>query len=312
MADMQREIVRHSVEDVIHILENEPVKNDMMTEITVVQAMNRLSIAHLSIERAFKFLIRNGGGPWVNEHDLRDRYLEMAQYDAASARFLETAFETAVRHYRFNPNARYLKHLKSLETYLQITGSDPAFNDIRYWEKTQSLNEILLRQVSLSLHIELLHGLSAVLLGSDRPTMTVADRVERAVENAMLPPGSLSYGPGTPKEHSVHSYVDWRRGFSSWRKALANAVQGRFQIGDDFIEDVARNAYGHLLNSSDPAVRYFASTLDVLPTQPRDLIPPVEWLGSERERFGSVKTPAGTHLGFIERGLDRLWYITPS
>ena len=34
MADMQRAIIRHSVQDVIRILENEPVKGDMVPGIT--------------------------------------------------------------------------------------------------------------------------------------------------------------------------------------------------------------------------------------------------------------------------------------
>ena len=82
-------------------------------------------------------------------------------------------------------------------------------------------------------------------------------------------------------------------------------------MGDDFIDKIARNAYKTLLEAADPAVRYFASTLDVLTRQPRDVIPDVEWLGPEKERSGSVETPAGTALGFIERGPDGLWYITP-
>ena len=75
--------------------------------------------------------------------------------------------------------------------------------------------------------------------------------------------------------------------------------------------NVTRNAYRTLLETADPAVRYFASTLDVLPSQPRDVIPCVEWLGPEKDRRGAVETPAGTALGFIERGLEGLWYITP-
>ena len=60
MADIQRAVIRHSVKDVISILENEPVKRDLVSEITAAQIMNRVSIAHLSIERALKFLIRRG------------------------------------------------------------------------------------------------------------------------------------------------------------------------------------------------------------------------------------------------------------
>ena len=227
-----------------------------------------------------------------------------------SAKLLEGAFDAAVRHYRYNPNAASMTHLRSLERYLEVAGSDKAFQDIRYWELTQSLNEMLLRRIYLSIHIELLHGLSEILLAR-QPIQTVANRVERAVQNAMWPTANLTYSPGFPKEHSVHSYMEWRQRFNTWSEALADAIQKGFNIGDDFMANVARNAYATLLEAADPAVRYFANTLDVLPRQPRDVVPCVEWLGTEKERNGSVKTPAGTVLGFIERGPDGLWYIEP-
>lgn len=311
MVDIERAIIRHSVKDVIRILENEPVKGDMVHEITVVQVMNRVSIAHLSIERSLKFLITKAGGTLEETHNLKRLYGELCQHDATSARFLDKVFEAAVRHYRYNPNAANMTHLKTLERYLEVAGSAQAFQDIRYWELNQSLNEILLRRLYLALHIELLHGLSEILLTPNRPIETVADRVERAVENAMWPTSDLAYSPGTPKEQSIHSYMEWRQRFSTWREALANAVQKGFNIGDNLMADVVSNAYRSLLEVADPAVRYFASTLDVLPKQPRDVIPCVEWLGPESQRNGSVSTPAGTDLGLIERGQDGLWYITP-
>ena len=311
MSDIQRAIVRHSIEDVIHILEHEPVKGDLVPQITAVQVMNRVSIAHLSIERAFKFLITKAGGPLVETHDLRQRYEELLLHNPVQARYLEGVFEAAVRHYQYNPNTAYMTHLQTLERYLEVAGSVKAFQGVRYWELTQSLDEMLLRQIYLSIHIELLHGLSEILLVPDRPMKTVANRVERAVEDTMWSTADMVDGQGTPKEQSVHSYIAWRRGFSTWSDALAEAAQKGFAIGDDFMANVARNAYGTLLKATDPAVRYFANTLDVLPRQPRDVIPCVEWLGPEKERYGSVSTPAGTGLGFIERGLDGLWYVTP-
>ena len=311
MSDIQRAIVRHSIEDVIHILEHEPVKGDLVPQITAVQVMNRVSIAHLSIERALKFLITKAGGPLVETHDLRRRYKELLLHAPVRARYLEGVFEAAVRHYRYNPNTAYMTHLQTLERYLEVAGSDKAFQGVRYWELTQSLDEILLRQIYLSIHIELLHGLREILLVSDIPRNTVANRVERAVEDAMWSTADMAYGQGTPEEQSVHSYIAWRQGFNTWSDALADAVQKGFNIGDDFMANVAGNAYGALLKATDPAVRYFANTLDVLPRQPRDVIPCVDWLGPEKERYGSVSTPAGTGLGFIERGLDGLWYVTP-
>ena len=311
MSDIQRAIIRHSIEDVIHILEHEPVKGDLVPQITAVQVMNRVAIAHLSIERALKFLITKAGGPLVETHNLRSQYQELLLHDPVLAKRLEGVFEAAVRHYRYNPNAAYMTHLQTLERYLEVAGSNKAFQDIRYWELTQSLDEMLLRQIYLSIHIELLHGLTGILLAPDRPLETVANRVERAVEDAMWSTADMAYGQGTPEEQSVHSYIAWQRGFGTWSDALVDAVQKGFSIGDDFMAKVAGNAYGTLLKATDPAVRYFANTLDVLPRQPRDVIPCVEWLGPEKERYGSVSTPAGTGLGFIERGLDGLWDVTP-
>ena len=311
MVDIQRAIIRHSVEDVIRILENEPVRGDMVPEVTAVQVLNRVSIAHLSIERAVKFLVTRAGGPLLENHNLRQQHQELLCHDPRSARFLEEVFHAAVRHYRYNANAASMTHLRSLDTYLDLAGSNRAFQDVRYWELTQQLDEMLLRRIYLSLHIELLHGLREILLAPDRLSETVVSRVERAVEQAMWQGKDLSYGPGTPKERAVLSYLEWRRGFKTWCDALAEAVQQGFNMGDDFIDIIARNSYKTLLEAADPAVRYFASTLDVLTRQPRDVIPDVEWLGPEKERSGSVKTPAGTALGFIERGPDGLWYITP-
>ena len=81
MSDIQRAIIRHSIEDVIHILEHEPVKGDLVPQITAVQVMNRVAIAHLSIERAFKFLITKAGGPLVEIHNLRSQYQELLLHD---------------------------------------------------------------------------------------------------------------------------------------------------------------------------------------------------------------------------------------
>ncbi len=312
MSDRQRAIIGHSIRDVIRILENEPVSGDFIPEITVVQVMNRVSIAHLSIERAIKFLIDRSGGPLAKTHDLGSQFQELVLHDPVSAQFLRETFEAAVRHYRYNPNTAKMKHLKTLQGYLEAVGSDNAFQDIRYWELNQSMDDLLLRQMFLSIHMELLHGLGEILRAIDRrPMGTVANRVERAVQHAMWPTAVMAYGPGTAKEESIHSYIEWRRGFNTSCDALAEAVQKGFDIGDDFMADLTCNAYKALLETADQAVRYFASTLDVLSSQPRDVIPCVKWLGPEKEQRGIVETPGGTPLGFIDRGPDGLWYITP-
>ncbi len=268
-------------------------------------------MAHLAIERAMKTLIAEAGGTLVEIHNLKQLYLQLKQQDPEAAQFLEEAFHTAVRHYRYNPNTANMKHLKTLEQYLELAGSDQAFQDVRYWELNQSLDEVVLRRVYLTLHLDLLHALSELLLAPERPKDTVETRVDRAVRRAMWDTAAIGYAPGTPRESSVKAYISWRQSFTSWCAALADAVDKRFSFQDDYMAKVTQRAYQNLLQSSDPAVKYFASTLDVLPPQPRDVVPCVEWLGPTKFRNGSVTTPAGTPLGFIDRGLDGLWYISP-
>ncbi len=309
-ADIEQATMCHSVHDVIQILENEPVRPDLIGSITVVQVMNRVSIAHLSIERALKFLITRAGGPLTKEHHLGDRLRELAEHEPSSADFLDHAFQLAVRHYRFNPNVDNMGHLKSLESYLDVAGSDRAFQDLRYWELRQSLDEVLLRQLYLPMHLELLRAVLELL--RRRPRFdTVETRVGRAVMKAMASQPELTYSPGTPKEDSVRSYEEWCRGFASWRDALAEAARQQFTIGDEFANFMVIKAYQELLQSVDPAISYFADALDVLPKQPRDVIAPVRWIGDPAQQRGFVNAPSGETLGEIVRRWDRLWVITP-
>ena len=313
MGKMQRAVIRYSVTDVIRILENEPVQPDMVTELTVAQLMNRVSMAHLSIERAMKFLITEAGGTFAWNHDLPSRLKELRPHDPESTRFLEKAFEDAVRHYRYDTNASHMEHLKSLGDYLKATASDKHFKqDIRYWELGQSKDKILIRKISLHLHLELLHALRELLLPSKEPKDTVSVRVEKTVQDAMFPTDEMSYIPDTDKETSVKSYIEWLEGFGGFGDAIEKAFREGVTDGDDFMLDILSKAYQELANSTDPAVRYLAETLTVLPEQPKDVIPCVEWWGPEKCQACGVSTPGGYDLGFILRRPDGLWDIEPS
>ncbi len=118
MVEIERDIIQTSVEDTIRILEDCPVKGFIVPQIALVQVMNRVSIAHLSIERTIKFLIRESGGTFEEIHGLGKLYQQLAQNDRVSAGALESAFQAAVRHYRFNPNATNMRHFKAIERYL--------------------------------------------------------------------------------------------------------------------------------------------------------------------------------------------------
>ena len=312
MIDIKRRLIRHSVEDVIRILETVPVRGDMVPELPIIESINRVSLAHLSIERAMKFLIVDAGRTYTESHHLPLHLKQLRECEPETVRFLEDAFDDAVRHYRFNSNNPGMGHLKSLVAYLEVAGSHQGFIDIRYWELDQSLDEILLRRISLNLHLELLHAFKEVLIAPKRLKHTVSTRVELAVKRAMTR-DLRYYSVGSEKELAVKSYNEWvtRSGFADWREAIATAFKEGLATNDDYIAGFITKAHQELLNSSDPAVAYFAGILDVLPKQPRDIIPCVEWLGPDKEIRGFVRTPAGTDLGEIERAHDGIWRITP-
>ena len=309
--NFKRTVMLHSITDVIEIIENNPVQRDMVSELPIAKVMNRVSTAHLSIERAMKFLITQAGGPLVKDHDLPSRFNELRQHEPASAQFLEEAFREAVQHYRYNANAHHMEHLQSLETYLGATGSDQDFQDIRYWELNQSTNEIIVRQIYLSLHLELLHAVRELLMPPGRTKETVSLRVERALQTAMSP-RNLAYAPGTDTELSVKLCIEWMSGFESYREAITKALREGAAPEDEFTLEILRKAHQGLTNSTDPAVKYFALILTVLPRQPRDPTPCVEWLGQEKYQTGEVSTPGGDTLGFIFHRPDGLWDIEPS
>lgn len=312
MADVKRHLIRHSVEDAIRILESVPVRGDMIVELPIIETINRVSLAHLHIERAMKFLISEAGQTYEENHHLPLHLKTLRAYEPETVSFLEDAFDDAVRHYRYNPNRSGMGHLKSLVAYLEAAGSHDGFIDIRYWDLDQSLDEVRLRRISLNLHLELLHALSEVLLSPNRPKDTVSMRVERAVIAAIN--NGLRCFEGSDTASAANSYVEWvtNLGFKNHREAIAAAFKEGLSTVDDYTASVVRSAQRELLNSADPAVAYFADLLDVLPKQPRDVIPCVEWLGPEKEVTGMVQTPAGTFLGRITKGYDGIWRITPA
>ena len=164
----------------------------------------------------------------------------------------------------------------------------------------------------MAIHIELLRGIKHILRNPELQVWTVADRVENAAKEAMFPAAGLAFSPGTAKEVEVNSYLEWLKQFSSFRDAFASVVTNPAQYGNTIAIEFSRAGLQTLKQSTDPAVRYFAHSLDVLPEQSRDVIPCVKWLGPEDFISGLVNTPGGTFLGHIERGRDGLWYITPA
>ena len=122
MRNPDRVIIQCSVEDVIQILEDKPPTGEWpFPHITAVQVMNRVSLAHLSIERTLKFLTQEASGAFEEIHNLQDLFGGLKLHDSESAEFLNEAFRSAVRHYRLNPNRKHMTHFKDLVLQRRLT-----------------------------------------------------------------------------------------------------------------------------------------------------------------------------------------------
>lgn len=144
----QASVIEHSLKDVIDILQSKPVQRDLEPGIEIARMMNRVAIAHLSIERAMKFLIKEAesGNGFPRTHRLSCLYEKLKQDDPNSVEFLDHAFEKAVRFFNYNPNSSEQSHFVSLSEYLGKVGGADAFNEMRYWEVgVQEINEMVNR-----------------------------------------------------------------------------------------------------------------------------------------------------------------------
>ena len=293
---MEEYVLHYSIQDVINILEAVPVIPYMVPGITLVQIMNRAPLAHLSIERALKFLIDQNGGSHKPHHNLHTHLDHLRQLDPRTTLFLDKAFEVATEFYGFNYNRIDQRHCKSLDVYFASVGTADAFDRMRYWELNQSTNDNLIKKISITIHGEILRAISEIYLGDNRNQETVVDRVERIAHDAMFSGNLMVYSPGSEREASVKNYIRWVVGHPSRKEALGDAIQRDFRVGDDVMNEIIATAYKTLTESRDPAIKYLTTRLTVLPRQPRDVLPPVEWLGPEKEKVGRVTTPAGTRL----------------
>ena len=315
MDTMDRYKIKYSIEDAIVILDSAPIRPDLMSETNAVQLTNRAPIAHLAIERGLKALITDCAVIPDETHSLNSLYRDLRKCDKASADYLAAAFNDAVKFFGYNVKVKGFGHFGSLHKYLSKVGTKTDFDALRYWviEKSSKGNPI--PYISPPIHRELLCALLCLFFPSRHET--VSDRVEREVAHAMFSGRHISWDSNdTQKKRSVQWYKNWlRNSHTSSRLALKEAVDKSFAITDDeFVSQTLRDAFDDLRQSKDPAVRYYTRTLMYLPkgSQQRspDAIPEVQWHGKGQTN-GSVLTPAGTPLGFIQQYPDSAWGIEP-
>ncbi|MXY22472.1 MAG: hypothetical protein F4Y49_14200 [Dehalococcoidia bacterium] len=308
---MEQFAVLFSIDDALQILDDSPLQPDAPGQTTFVQISNRVPISHLAIERGLKFLIKKHGGIYGEHHGLNKHLRKLRELDPNAVAFLEKTFDDTSAFYGLNPNYRGLGHIRTLKSYLDTVGTKKAFNSMRYWELDPEQEESLFRQIWPAIHRELLTAVRKLIVSNGSEGETITGRVEQTIHNALFPTDQLGYRPGSDHETTVKCYMDWVLNHASRREALTQAFQRDFVIGDEFMNKIVRQAYQSLTQSPDPAIRYLVSSIDVLPPQPRDLIPLIEWSDLQEEQPGRVLTPGGTTLGLIQRTPDGIWHILP-
>ena len=317
MDTMERYKIQESLADVISILDSAPMHRDLLPDKMTVQLTNRMPIAHLAIERGLKALIADADGTTDRIHSLYKLNRNLRECDKDSADFLAEAFEDAVRFFRYNVNVKGFRHFRSLDDYLSKVGTEKAFDALRYWaigESPKGGNPI--PYISPPIHRELLYAISCLFLSWRE---TVSGRVERTVAHAiaMFSGRHISYSSGdSSKEQSVRWYMDWLfKEHTTCCSALEESVTQGFVVTDDqFVVQTLRGAFEDLRQSKDPAVQYYFRTLTYLPEGSQrlnpDAVPEIEWRNHDQTR-GTVVTPAGTCLGFVEKYADGGWGIIP-
>ena len=308
---MEKFAVQISIGDALQILDDSPLHSGTPTRITLPQITNRIPVAHLAIERGLKFLIQENGREFKPHHNVHTHVRLLRELDAVAVTFLEKTFDDTTAFYGLNPNHPDLGHLRSLDAYLATVGTADAFEKMRYWEFDPDQDEPLFGKIWPTIHREILLAVIQLLSSNHSESETIAGRVERTVHNALFPTVELRYSPGSDRETSVRRYIDWLLGHTSRQAAIADAFRQDFNIGDDFMNEIVSQAHRSLAQSRDPAIRYLMTNIDVLPTQPRHVIPPIEWVGQRKEQAGKVVTPGGESLGFVQRTPDGVWHIIP-
>ena len=307
--NIQQHMIQFSVNDTIGILDASPAKADLIPEVTVIQIMNRASFAHLAIERAIKFLIHAAHGDFEETHTLNRLRNSLKQYDVNGEAYLSRAFDDAVNFYGYNTNSDDFKHLRSLGQYFEETGTENAFEKMRYWELGQQLQDVLIRRIDLRIHREILCAFQQLLIQSDDyAPHTVTDRVDVCIEQE-IHHRMVYYQRDTSRKEAIYAILTAHHQGKSWRSILYDAVQSGFGLGDDSLSKDVYKAYQQLLQSDDPAVRYYAEKCAVLPRQQREIVPDIDWIIENRK--GIVQTPMGAPLGYIQRSPDGKWFVAP-
>lgn len=320
MDEQEEYIIPESIKDAIRILDSAPVRPDLVEGFEFMQLANRLPLAHLAIERGLKELIIRSGGERTRIHDLVQLYKLLRESDNDWAEFLTGAFQDAVKFYGYNTKRKEFKHYQSLITYLCKTGTEIAFQALRYWPTREpGQSRTYYRNTSILIQRELLRAIFLLfrpLRNEDGSVYmeTVSERVSDDVSRTMLAGATIANSDSAEKQQAATAYRDWLISHISAHSALTAAIKQKFVINKECegANQLLFDTYKKIEQSKDPAVLYYLSTLNYLSegSQQRqgDAIAEINWW--HKNRFhGSIITPAKGILGLVHNLPNNAWMI---
>ena len=331
MDEIRLHIVRESISDAINILDSAPLRPSMFSQLNIMQLGNRIPVAHLAIEHGLKALIREKADNdsafevlrWLDDgnkgkrHRLANLYSKLREVDDDQAKFLEEAFNDAVKFFGYNTGRNGFKHFESAESYLCKVATDKVFNAMRYWviEGTEEQAKTI-ASISPPVHREILCALRCLFFPDFRET--VSERVVSSLINARFE-GKILYRNGTFNGERDSRIRSVER-LTQENACVLHVLETANKMGEDVRALVATLVQAYIdgnvdtTKSDDHAVRYFFSTLSYLlsGSQPQDpkAVAEENWLkpdGTSRE----IRTSAGTPLGWVSKLADGAWAIAP-
>ena len=279
-----------------------PQGQDLLPEYDYAMRAPLYNLAHSGIENGIKALIRQVKGCHPGGHNLKNLFRKLKGIASQKARSLEDAFTDIVNFYTID-TGRWM-HFQSLDSYFKEYGSEELFEAYRYW----ALENKCMHHIPLFVHRELLAWLGDYCQWGNR-TVT-SQRVKQIVLHDVakgvgkhINRCDICYGktPGPPIPIPQRSHLSCIQLF----RRLIDIWCCYFKVSnDECVKEITYAAVQCLQKSKDPAVRYFANTLQDLPEgsmpKPGDVKLQVDVSGMVRIRNGEA-------LGRLSNTIDGRW-----
>ncbi len=254
---LQHRTAQHSVLDVIRMIESAPVIADLVPDVVDNQVLNRIPLAHITIEKSLKYRILQSGGKVEHIHDLHAQLDQLRKSSNDDAEFLDQAFNRAITFYDIDVTAPTHEHFSSLHAYLEAVGRQKDFNQMRYWSLDHKYRPGLSPLVHLPIHVEILYATYSVFFSQTVFRYTLPYRVDEAILDALASERNFSYISGTEQERDLKAYDEWINQHGSLQAVIQDAIRRNFDTGHFSTTNMMRNAVARLGESPDFAAQYF-------------------------------------------------------